>query len=166
MGRCPAQDDSKKSKEVKLAEFVWKCTQVLCYLHCTEPNSPWSNSSKLEILELKKGTQPGNKLGQVTPGEWCALHWSTFVYSLAHCNWHLQVSDCIPKMVILGETADISPFYEFCFWDWVKFWIISVTVSNKLMGLETTLGHAWCRAFNDVDRSIQAWPRGKNKNIS
>ncbi|KAL7474926.1 hypothetical protein ACHAW6_000869 [Cyclotella cf. meneghiniana] len=24
-------------------------------------------------------------------------------------------------MVILGETADISPFYEFVCWDWVKF---------------------------------------------
>jgi hypothetical protein len=40
----------------------------------------------------------------------------------------------------LGETADISPFCEFCFWDWVKFWDQGVTFPDKTLVLGKYLG--------------------------
>eukprot|EP00804_Cyclotella_cryptica_P012541 CCRYP_019921-RA/>CCRYP_019921-RA protein AED:0.43 eAED:0.43 QI:0/-1/0/1/-1/1/1/0/150 len=43
------------TKEMKMEEFARKCNEALCYLQSTEPYSPWSNSAKREIRELKKG---------------------------------------------------------------------------------------------------------------
>ena len=42
-------------KEMKLGDFAWKCKEATCYLQGTQPYSPWSNSAKCEIRELKKG---------------------------------------------------------------------------------------------------------------
>jgi hypothetical protein len=43
------------SKEMKLGEFAWKCKEASCCFWSMEPYSPWSNSAKCEIRELKKG---------------------------------------------------------------------------------------------------------------
>ncbi|KAL7476013.1 LOW QUALITY PROTEIN: hypothetical protein ACHAW6_001903 [Cyclotella cf. meneghiniana] len=42
-------------------------------------------------------------------------------------------------MVILGETADISPFCEFGFWDWVKLWDKGVAFLDNQMVLSKYL---------------------------
>ena len=48
------------AKEMRLGEFAQKCKEATWYLQSTKPYSPWSNSTKREIRELKKGTT--NKL--------------------------------------------------------------------------------------------------------
>jgi hypothetical protein len=49
-----------------------------------------------------------------------ALEYELYVRS--HTAHDIYCLDChVPKTVVSGETADISPFCEFGFWDWVKF---------------------------------------------
>ena len=109
------------AKEMKLGEFVQKCKDATCYLRGTEPYSPWSNSAEHEIRELKKGAARKLTRSGAPRRLWCfVLEYKSYVHShIAHdiC----QLDGHVPEMVILGETADISPFYEFVCWDWVKF---------------------------------------------
>ena len=52
---------------------------------------------------------------------WCfVLEYKSYVRS--HTAHDIYCLDChVPETVVSGETADISPFCEFGFWDWVKF---------------------------------------------
>jgi hypothetical protein len=52
------------AKEMKLGELAQKCKEAHCYMRSTEPYSPWSNSSKHEIREIKKGAAMGVSLRQ------------------------------------------------------------------------------------------------------
>ena len=100
-----------------MGEFARKCKDITCYLHGTEPYSAWYNSTKHEIRELKKGT--ARKLTQSgAPRElWCfALEYESYVcLHTAHDIYQLDGN--IPETVVLGKTADISPFCELGFWD-------------------------------------------------
>ena len=75
----------ENAKEMKSGEFAVKCKEASCHLHSTEPYSPWSNSAKHEIRELKKGA--ARKLTRSgTPQQlWC------FERSTSHTpdrTWH------------------------------------------------------------------------------
>ena len=109
------------AKEMKLGAFARKCKEASCYLQSAEPHSPWSNSAEREIWELKKGA--GRKLTRSgAPRQlWCfALEYEAYVRShTAHDIYRLDGR--VPETVVSGETADISPFCEFGFWNWVKF---------------------------------------------
>ena len=41
----------------------------------------------------------------------------------------------VPETVVSGETAGISPFCEFVFWDWIKFWDHGVAFPDDAMVL-------------------------------
>ena len=101
--------------EMRLGKFAGKCKEATCYLQGTEPYSPWSNSAEHEIRELKMSA--ARKLTRsVTPRQlWCfALEYKSYVCShTAHDIY--QLDGRIPETVVLGETADISPFCEFGF---------------------------------------------------
>eukprot|EP00804_Cyclotella_cryptica_P013947 CCRYP_002465-RA/>CCRYP_002465-RA protein AED:0.03 eAED:0.04 QI:0/0/0/0.83/0.6/0.5/6/0/916 len=98
------------AKEMKMGEFAQKCKDAHCYLQSTEPYSPWSNSVKREIRELKKGA--ARKLTRGTG----AMLWST-----SRTSDRTPRNGRVPETIVSVETADISPFCEFGFWDWVKF---------------------------------------------
>ena len=51
-----------------------------------------------------------------------------------------QLDGRVPKIVILSETAVISPFCEFGFWDWVKFREDGVAFPDNQMILGKYLG--------------------------
>eukprot|EP00804_Cyclotella_cryptica_P003812 CCRYP_018937-RA/>CCRYP_018937-RA protein AED:0.24 eAED:0.24 QI:0/0/0/1/0.66/0.5/4/0/462 len=105
---------------MKMGEFAWKCKEAHCYLRSTEPYSPWSNSTESEIRELKKGA--AGKLTRTGAPQrlWCfALEYKSYVRShTAHDIYRLDGR--VPETIVSGETADIGPFCEFGFWDWVK----------------------------------------------
>eukprot|EP00804_Cyclotella_cryptica_P021920 CCRYP_000874-RA/>CCRYP_000874-RA protein AED:0.26 eAED:0.26 QI:0/0/0/1/1/1/2/0/446 len=105
------------SKELRLGEFARKCKEASCLLQST----PWSNSTKHEIRKLKKGAARKLTLSGAPCRLWCfALEYEAYVHShTAHDIYRLDGR--VPKTVVSGETADISPFCEFGFWDWVKF---------------------------------------------
>ncbi len=51
----PPKKITNNAKEMKMGEFAQKFKEASCDLQSTESNSPWSNSTKREIRELKKG---------------------------------------------------------------------------------------------------------------
>ncbi len=108
-------------KEMKMGEFAWKCKEASCYLRSTEPYSPWSNSAKREIRELKKGAARKLMRSGTPQRLWCfALEYESYVRShTAHDIYKLDGH--VPETVVSGETTGISPFCEFVFWDWIKF---------------------------------------------
>jgi hypothetical protein len=50
------------------------------------------------------------------------------------------LDDNIPKKVVLGKTADISPFCKLGFWDWVKFQDLGVFFPDDTL----VLGYGSC----------------------
>eukprot|EP00804_Cyclotella_cryptica_P019581 CCRYP_014330-RA/>CCRYP_014330-RA protein AED:0.31 eAED:0.31 QI:0/0/0/1/0/0/3/0/417 len=109
------------AKEMRLGEFARKCKEASCLLQSTEPYSPWSNSAEREIRELKKGAARKLTRSGAPRRLWCfALEYEAYVRShTAHDIYRLDGR--VPETVVSGKTADISPFCEFGFWDWVKF---------------------------------------------
>ncbi len=71
---------------------------------------------------------------------WCfLLDYKSYVH-LHSAHDILQLDGQIPEMIILGKTADISPFCEFGFWDWIQFKEDGVTFSDDQMVLGKYLG--------------------------
>ncbi len=87
----------------------------------TKPYYPLSNSAKHEIRELKKGAARKLTRSGVPRWLWCfVLEYESYVHShTAHDIF--QLDGHVPKTFVSDVTADISPFCEFGFWDWVKF---------------------------------------------
>ena len=130
------------AKEMKLGEFARKCKEARCYLRGTEPYSPWSNSAEREIRELKKGAARKLTRSGAPRRLWCfALEYESYIRShTAHDIF--QLDGRVPETVVSGETADISPFCEFGFWDWVKFRDKGVAFPSDQMVLGKYLGHS------------------------
>ncbi|KAL7475175.1 LOW QUALITY PROTEIN: hypothetical protein ACHAW6_001102 [Cyclotella cf. meneghiniana] len=125
------------AKEMGLGEFALKCKEDTCYLQDTEPYYPWSNSAEHEIRELKKGAARKLNRSGTPRWLWCfVLEYESYV-CLHTAHDFYQLDGCIPKM---GETADICPFYEFGFWDWVKFKENDVAFSDDQMVLGKYVG--------------------------
>ena len=76
------------AKEIVLGHFNRKLKEASCHLKQMEPFTPWSNSAKREIKELKKGS--GRKL--IKPGTPKRL-WDVFLelesHKVQHCAQHL-----------------------------------------------------------------------------
>ncbi len=106
---------------MKLGKFARKCKEASCYLRGTEPYSPWSNSTKREIRELKKGAARKLTCSGAPRWLWCyALEYKSNVcLHMAHDIYTLDGQ--APKMIASSKTADTSPFCELGFEDWVKF---------------------------------------------
>ncbi len=128
------------AKEMKMGEFARKCKEASCYLRSTEPYSPWSNSAEREIRELKKGAARKMTRSGAPRRLWCfALEYESYVRShTAHDIYKLDGR--VPETVVSGETADISPFCEFGFWDWVKFRDHGVAFPDNALILGKHLG--------------------------
>jgi hypothetical protein len=128
------------AKEMKLGEFAWKCKEAYCYLRSTEPYSPWSNSAEREIRELKKGAARKLTRSGAPLRLWCfALEYESYVRSHTALDIY-KLDGRVPETIVSGETADISPFCEFGFWDWVKFWDNGIAFPNDPMILGKYLG--------------------------
>eukprot|EP00804_Cyclotella_cryptica_P015837 CCRYP_006340-RA/>CCRYP_006340-RA protein AED:0.27 eAED:0.33 QI:64/0/0/1/0/0.33/3/0/257 len=93
---------------------------------------------------LSMGTQEGAARKLTRSGApqrlWCfALEYESYVrLHTTHDIYHLDGR--VPETVVSGETADISPFYEFGFWDWVKFRDQGVAFPGNALVLGKYLG--------------------------
>ena len=109
------------AKELRSADFGRKCKEAGCYLRGTEPYSPWQNAAERENKELKKGAARKMTASGAPLRVWdWALEMESFIRShTAHDIFKLDGR--VPESIISGQTADISPFCEFGFWQWVMF---------------------------------------------
>ena len=109
------------AKETRHGPFHKKCKDAGCMMSTTEPYSPWQNTCEREIREVKKNTARDltRQEAPIRTWDWC-MEWNSFVRSLcAHDIFKL--GGRVPQTVLSGETADISQFCEFGFWQWVMF---------------------------------------------
>ena len=79
-------DSRTGAKEMRLGEFAQKCKEATCYLQSTKPYSPWSNSTKREIRELKKGATRKLTQSGAPQVDGVLLAGVITLYSLAHCT--------------------------------------------------------------------------------
>eukprot|EP00956_Cyclotella_meneghiniana_P033966 scaffold100692_cov59-Cyclotella_meneghiniana.AAC.1 len=109
------------AKELRKGEFGRKCKEAFCYLKGTEPYSPWQNAAERENKELKKGA--GRKMtasgAPLKVWDW-ALEMESYIRSHTAHNIY-KLDGRVPESIISGQTADISPYCEFGFWQWVMF---------------------------------------------
>ena len=109
------------AKEMMRGEFAWKLKDADCYLRGMEPYSPWQNSAEWEIRELKKGAARKLTRSGAPKPFWCyVLELESYICSnMAHDIFKLDGR--VSETVVSGKTADISPFCQFGFWEWVMF---------------------------------------------
>jgi len=124
------------ANEMRQGIFSQKIKDATCHLRETEPYSPWQNSAEREIRELKKGC--AHKLvatgSPIRLWDYCLELESYIRSNTAHDIYKLDGR--VPETVVSGETADISPFCEFGWWDWVMFRdnTVSFPQDKKVLG--------------------------------
>ena len=108
----------------------------------TEPYTPWSNAAESAIRELKKGVGRQMVRSKAPKRLWDdCLEREAYVRSLtAHDIYRLAGQ--VPETLVSGETADISPFATFKWYEWVLFRDTSVTYPDDTMVLGRDLGPA------------------------
>ncbi|KAI2488761.1 hypothetical protein MHU86_25815 [Fragilaria crotonensis] len=130
------------AREQTMGLFRKKCREVGTRVRQTEPHTPWSNAAEAAIRELKKGI--GRQMVRsVAPKRlWDdCLEREAYVRSLTSHDIY-KLDGQVPETVVSGETADISPFALFKWYEWVMFRDTSVTYPDDSMVLGRDLGPA------------------------
>jgi hypothetical protein len=110
------------SKEQNLGEFRSKSRTMGIHLKTTEPHSPWQNAAEGTIREVKRGA--GRKAAQYKSP---AKLWDHCIEleGYVRSNTALDIYELqgqVPETILSGQTADISPFVECHWYEWVKYW--------------------------------------------
>jgi hypothetical protein len=109
------------AKEQTLGDFRRKCRKASSHIKQTEPHSPWMNMAENGVRELKKASAR-QMLKKHSPKRL----WDDCLELQAYIKSHTAGTDFglngkTPETMLSGETADISEFAEFGWYDWVKF---------------------------------------------
>lgn len=110
------------SKEQTLGEFRRKAREMGCRIKQTEPRSPWQNAAEGGIREVKRGAgrKAAKKNSPAKLWDHC-LELEGYVRSNTALD-QFQLQGEVPETIVSGQTADISPFIEYEWYDWVRFW--------------------------------------------
>ena len=100
------------NEQVK-GEFRKKCRQAGVHVKQTEPYSPWQNNAESSIRELKKAVGQEMVQSKAPKRLWddCLEHEAYIRSFMAHDIYSLNGE--VPETIVSGETADISPFALF-----------------------------------------------------
>ena len=130
------------AREQVMGQFRRKCRETGIRVKQTEPHTPWSNAAESAIRELKKGVGRAMVRSRAPKRLWDdCLEREAYIRSLtAHEIYRLDGQ--VPETIVSGETADISPFAAFGWYDWVLFRDTSVTYPDDTMVLGRDLGPA------------------------
>ena len=123
-------------------EFRRKLQEVDCKVRRTEPHTPWSNAAELAIREGKKHAGRIMVRQRVPRKLWD--HCLELVGYIRSCTAldTFELDGQVPETIVSGQTADISPFVEHAFYDWVYFLDTSIKFPNDKMVLGRWLGPA------------------------
>jgi hypothetical protein len=129
----------------RAAEFVgvqYKQKARLAGYHFkqTEPYSPWQNAAESTIREIKKGS--GRKM--ITAKSPKVL-WDDCLELEAYIRSHTAydiygLKGEVPETIMTGRTPDISPFAEYQWYQWVKFYNETAKYPNNKYVLGKYLG--------------------------
>ena len=130
------------SKEQTMGEFRRKAREMGCHVKVTEPYSPWQNAAESAIRELKKGAGRKMTTSKAPTKLWDhCLELESYLHShtaLTSYELHGQV----PETIVSGQTADISPFAEHGWYDWVIWYDANATFPEPKEQLGRWLGPA------------------------
>ena len=136
------------AREQTLGDFKKKCREASCHIKQTEPYSPWMNAAENGVRELKKASarQMLKKHSPKRLWDDC-LELQGYITSNTAAN-HFGLNGETPETMLSGETADISKFAEYGWYDWVKFRDTNVPypedklVLGRYLGPSTDIGPA------------------------
>jgi hypothetical protein len=130
------------AKEQVMGEFRKKRREVGSRVKQTEPHTPWSNMAESAIRELKRSV--GRQMVRSRSPNWIwdhCLEREAYIRSLtAHDIYRLNGQ--VPETVVSGDTAEISQFAIFSWFEWVMFRDTAMTYSDDKMVLGRDLGPA------------------------
>ena len=128
------------AREQFKGDFRKKNHAVITNVKQTEPHLQWTNTAEGDICELKKAHGCDMVREQSLEVLWDhCLEWQAHIRSLtAHDIFGLNIK--VPETMVSGETADISPYAEYHWYEWVMFWDTSVSFQEDYMVLGRDLG--------------------------
>ena len=130
------------SREQVMGQFRKKCRQAGSHVKQTEPHSQWSNAAEGSIRELKKGVGREMVRSQAPKRLWDdCLEREAYVRSLTALDIY-GLSGQVPETIVSGETADISPFAAFKWYQWVMYRNTTASFPDDKMVLGRDLGPA------------------------
>jgi hypothetical protein len=123
-------------------KFRKKCREVDSRVKQLEPYTPWSNAAESAIRELKRGFGRQMVRSGAPKCLWdhCLEREAYIRSNTAHDIFSLNGQ--VPETIVSGETADISPFALFKWYEWVMFRDTSVPFPDDQMVLGRDLGPA------------------------
>jgi hypothetical protein len=128
------------AKEQTLGDFQRKCREAGCHVKQTEPHSPWKNMAENGVRELKKSLARQMLLKHSPKRLWDnCLELQAFIKSHTAGNHYELKGEC-PETMLSGETADISEFAEYGWYDWLKFRDTTVSYPEDKLTLGQYLG--------------------------
>ena len=109
------------ARELVQGKFHQKLKEAACHLRQLEPYTPWSNAAEREIKDLKKGASHKLLWFRAPKHLWDdCLELEAYIRSnTAHEIYKLDGE--VPKMVMSGETSNISQFCKLEWFKWVMF---------------------------------------------
>jgi transposase len=138
------------SKEQTLGVFRKKAREMGVHIKQTEPYSPWQNASEGAIHELKRSA--GRKMSKAkSPAKLWDHCLELEGYIRSHTALDIyELKGEVPETIVSGMTADISPYVECGWYDWVKYWDTTSSFPNskevygKWLGPAPDIGPAMC----------------------
>jgi hypothetical protein len=110
------------SKEQLMGQFRVKAREANCWIKQSEPYSPWQNAAESVIRETKRAA--GLKMAMST----CLRQIWDHCIELEAMIWLHTVLDLfelqgqVPETIVSGQTANISPFIEYAWFDWIIYY--------------------------------------------
>ena len=102
-------------------EFKRKCQEADCRIKQLEPYSQWGNAAEASIRELKKASARRQTKAGSPKRLWDhSLEFESLIRSHT-VNSCFELQGQVPETYIKGETADISEFAEYGWYQWVMF---------------------------------------------
>ena len=128
------------AKEFVSIDYKKRVRQAGCDFRTTEPYSPWQNTAEGTIRELKKDTARV-MLRTGTPKRlWddCLEHRA---YIRSHTALNIYNLDGeVPETMMTGQTANIGPWCDFQWYQWIKYYDETSSYPDDKMTLGRYLG--------------------------
>jgi hypothetical protein len=130
------------SKEQTMGEFRKKARAAGCRIKQTEPYSPWQNAAESAVRETKRAAGRKMATSQCPRKLWDhCLELEAIIRShTALDSYELQGQ--VPETIVSGQTADISPFVEYEWFEWVMWFDRSAEFPEAKEKLGRWLGPA------------------------
>jgi transposase len=110
------------AKEQTMGEFRRKAREMGMRIKQTEPYSPWQNAAEGAIREVKRGAVRKMTKANSPSTLWDhCLELEGYIRSSTALDIY-ELHGQVPETILSGQTADISPFVQHGWYDWVKWY--------------------------------------------